>query len=270
MKILRDKNDLIKAIKKIKKLGFVPTMGGIHKGHISLIKESQKKCEKTLVSIYVNPKQFNKKNDFNEYPRQINKDLKILKKCNLDFVFLPNTNLLYKKKSNRKFIIPNKEKILCAKFRKGHFEGVLNVMDRFTKLIKPNYIFMGEKDYQQFFLINKYLDKNLNIKIYPCKTIRNKNFVALSTRNYLLTKKQLNIAGFVAKRLYKFKKLIENNYNIYKKLKHLKLYLEKKTNIKIEYLELRNEKNLDLFKKNNKCRLFIAYYINKVRLIDNF
>ena len=270
MKILRTNRDLKEAIKKIRNLGFVPTMGSIHNGHISLIKKSKLKCNKTLVSIYVNPKQFNKKKDFSSYPRNITKDLKILKKNKVNFIFTPSTKEIFKQKRIKRIVLPNNQKILCAKFRKGHFEGVLDIMDRFIKLINPKYTFMGQKDFQQLFLVRKFINKKYKNKIYACKTVRDKNFLALSSRNYLLSKSELNKAGQIARYLYKLKLYLKkknqnNNYILTKKKE-----LQKKFNIKIDYLELRNEKNLTTLSKDKKNRLFIAYYINKVRLIDNF
>ena len=148
MKILLNNRMLYEAIGSLNSVGFVPTMGGIHKGHISLINKSKKNCKKTLVSIFINPKQFNNKNDFKKYPSNINKDLFLLKKTKkVDFVYIPQFKDIYKSKQKSQNILKKKDKILCAKFRKGHFEGVLDVMDRLTKLIKPNKIFMGEKDY---------------------------------------------------------------------------------------------------------------------------
>ena len=142
MKILRTNRDLKEAINKIKNLGFVPTMGSLHNGHIYLIKKSKLKCNKTLVSIYVNPKQFNNNKDFSKYPRNINRDLNILKKLKVNFVFVPSTKEIFKEKRIKKIVLPNKDKILCSKFRKGHFEGVLDVMDRLIKLINPKYTFI--------------------------------------------------------------------------------------------------------------------------------
>ena len=270
MKILRTKNDLKEATKKIKNLGFVPTMGSLHNGHISLIKKSKLICNKTLVSIYVNPKQFDNKKDFSKYPKNITRDLSILKKLKINFVFTPSTKEIYKEKRIKKIILPNKYKILCAKSRKGHFEGVLDIMDRFIKLINPKYTFMGEKDFQQLFLVNKFISKKYKNKIYPCKTVRDKNFLALSSRNSLLSRNQLTKAGKIAKNLFNFKSSLKINSQLYNYLLIKKKELEKMFNVKIDYLEVRNEKNLTALNKKRKNRLFIAYYINKVRLIDNF
>ena len=120
MKIIRNILDLNKAIKDFKNFGFVPTMGGIHQGHISLIKKSQKKCKKTIVSIFVNPTQFNDNNDFKKYPRNLKIDIRILKKIKVDFLFIPNVSEIYKKKI-KNFKLYKNDKILCVNHRKGHF-----------------------------------------------------------------------------------------------------------------------------------------------------
>ena len=270
MKLIRNIKNLKKAIVNISNLGFVPTMGGLHEGHLSLIKKSIRRCKKTLVSIYVNPKQFNNKKDFSNYPRNIDKDLLVLKKQKIDFVFIPKTKEIYKRKTLNKIKIHNKKKVLCGKFRKGHFEGVIDVIDRFLNLINPNYMFLGEKDFQQLFLIKKYVINKFKVKVASCKTIRNKNYVAISSRNFLLSKKNLNAAGQIAKKLKSFKNKVKNNSIFKKKIDDIKIKLIKNYKIKLDYLELRNEKDLSIFKENNKFRLFVAYYINKVRLIDNF
>ena len=271
MKLIRHITDLNKAIKNNQNLGFVPTMGGLHKDHESLIKKSLKKCDKTLVSIFVNPKQFNSSLDYKSYPRNLNKDIRILKKLKVDFVFMPSVNEIYSYKKNPKFKLNKTDKILCAKFRKGHFEGVLDIMNRFIDLIMPKYIFMGEKDFQQLFLVKKYFKKKYNSKIVMCSTIRDKNKVALSSRNYLLDVKDLNIAGFISKILIKFKIKLRNNKKKNNLLvKNIKKEIVEKYKVKIDYLEVRNVTNLKTNLKNKRYKIFIAYFLNKIRLIDNF
>ncbi len=143
-------------------------------------------------------------------------------------------------------------------------------MDSLIKLINPKYTFMGEKDFQQLFLVKKFIGKKYKNNIFPCNTVRNKNLLALSSRNFLLTKLQLNKAALITKCLFKLKFSLKKNINIHNYLLIKKKELKKKFNIKIDYLEIRNEKNLTTLVKNKKNRLFVAYYINKVRLIDNF
>ena len=270
MKILLNNDDLNEAINTVSNLGFVPTMGGLHKGHISLIKKSKNKSNKTLVSIFINPKQFNNKKDFQKYPRNNKKDLQILKKLNVDFVYLPSNKSIYHLKRKNKIKLNKKDKILCAKFRKGHFEGVIDVMDRLTNIIKPNNIFMGEKDFQQLFLVKKFIEKKYKSKIISCKTIRKNNKLALSSRNLLLKNDELIRAEKLTHHLIFFKKKLNRIKNIKKILNVKKNELKKLYNINIEYLELRNMINLKRTNYIKYSKLFIAYYLNKVRLIDNF
>ena len=270
MKILLNNIDLNEALFDDSNIGFVPTMGSLHQGHISLIKKSLKLSNKTIVSIFVNPLQFNNKKDYKKYPRNIKKDLKILKKLKVDLVYLPKIKDIYKTKNKIKIKLKKKDKILCAKHRRGHFEGVIEVMTRFTEMIKPSKIFMGEKDFQQLLLVKRYIEKNFKSKIISCKTIRNKNKLALSSRNILLNKNNLDKAGKVAKNLIIFKKKLSKKKNFKDLIFMKKNELKKNYNIKIDYLELRNTKNLELTDKIKNAKIFIAYYINKVRLIDNF
>jgi len=270
MKLIKQITDLNKAINKEKSLGFVPTMGSLHKGHETLIKKSQKMCRKTIVTIFVNPTQFNKKKDYENYPRSLNKDFEILKKLKVDYVYLPTVNQVFEELLP-KILLNKSQKILCAKFRKGHFEGVLDVLNRFVKLISPKLIFMGEKDYQQFFLVKNFIEKNYKTKVYVCKTIRDSNMIALSSRNILLNKTNLNTLGLITNKLLNLKKIIYQDRLESKKLIYaLKKNLIKKHKIKIEYLECRNTVNLRTNIQSKSFKLFIAYYLNKVRLIDNF
>ena len=270
MKTLLKNIDLNEAFFGNSNIGFVPTMGSLHEGHISLIKKSLKLCNKTIVSIFINPKQFNNKKDYIKYPRNIKKDLKILKKLKVDFVYLPKIKDIYKSKNKIKIKLNKKDKILCAKYRKGHFEGVIEVMTRLTKIVNPSKIFMGEKDFQQLLLVKRYVEKNFRSKIISCKTIRDKNKLALSSRNILLNQKNLNKAGKLAKDLIIFKKKLLKKKNLKDLIFMKKNELKKKYDIKIDYLELRNAKNLKLTNKITNAKIFIAYYINKVRLIDNY
>ncbi len=271
MKILLNNNSLFKSLRPFNDIGFVPTMGSIHKGHLSLIDRSNRSCKKTIVSIFVNPKQFNNKKDFKNYPTNIKKDIKILKNTKkVDFLYIPKFNDIFNnnKKSNIK--ITKKNKVLCAKYRKGHFEGVLDVMGRLTNLINPKKIFMGKKDYQQYFLIKNYLKNKYKTSIIPCKTIRNTNKLALSSRNNHLDYNGIKKASFLSKNLIKLKRNLANRKKIKQYLRIQIKYYEKLLKIKIEYLELRSIKNLKISNTVKGSRLFVAYYIDNVRFIDNF
>ena len=271
MKIILNNSNLRKTLGPFDDIGFVPTMGGIHEGHISLIKKSIKLTKKTIVSIFVNPKQFNDIKDFRSYPSNIKNDLSILKKIKkLDFIYIPKFKDIYENKKQSRIRIDKKNKILCAKYRKGHFEGVLDVMSRLTTLIKPKKIFMGEKDFQQFFLVRNLIEKKFNTKVIGCKTIRNKNKLALSSRNFLLDKQQLKNVEKISKTFLNLKNKIKNINNINLFLQKSKKDLEKLFNIKIEYLENRNIKNLTISNKYKGSKIFLSYYYKNIRLIDNF
>ncbi|MDC0439087.1 pantoate--beta-alanine ligase [Candidatus Pelagibacter sp.] len=271
MKIILNNTDLSKTLGPFNDIGFVPTMGGIHKGHISLIKRSIKYNKKTIVSIFINPKQFNSVNDFKSYPANIKKDLAILKKIKkLDFVYIPRFKDVYENKKISKTKIEKKYRVLCAKYRKGHFEGVLDVMNRLTKLIKPNKIFMGKKDFQQLFLVKKFIENKFNTKVIGCKTIRNKNKLALSSRNFLFKQDELNDVEKISKNFLNLKNKIKYTKNINQFLQKTKKDFERFFDIKIEYLENRNINDLSISNKYHKSKIFLAYFYKSVRLIDNF
>ena len=271
MKLIKQITDLNKAINKEKEFGFVPTMGSLHKGHESLIRVSKKKCKKTMVSIFVNPTQFNKKEDYKTYPRSLKKDLKTLKRLKVDYVYIPTVSQIYKDKKKSKITLNKSDQILCAKSRRGHFEGVLNVLNHFVKLISPKIIFMGEKDYQQFFLVKKFIEKKYNSKVYMSKTIRDSNNVALSSRNILLNQTNLKAARLITNKLFDLRHSINKNKSKANNLiRVFKKVLIKNFNVKIEYLECRNLINLRTNLYNKPFKLFIAYYLDGVRLIDNF
>jgi pantoate--beta-alanine ligase len=271
MKIILNNRQLSKALEPFNDIGFVPTMGGIHEGHISLIKKSIKSNKKTIVSIFVNPKQFNNVIDFKTYPANIKRDLAILKKIKkLDFIYVPKFKDIYENKKKSEIKIKKKFKVLCAKFRKGHFEGVLDVMIRLTKLIKPKKIFMGKKDFQQLFLVKNFIENEFNTKVIGCRTIRNRNKLALSSRNFLLKQNELNEVEKISKNFFNLKNKIKHIENINQFLKKTKKDFEKLFNIKIEYLENRNTDDLSLSNKYNGSKIFLAYYYKDVRLIDNF
>jgi len=268
MKIILQKKNLLKLIKDQKNLGFVPTMGGLHLGHISLIKKSTKLCDKTIVTIFVNKPQFNKKDDFKKYPRSIKKDVNILKKLKIDFLYLPSHKEIYSSGINKNIKINSLSKKLCGKFRPGHFRAVVDVVDKFIKIINPKRIFFGEKDMQQLKIIEDYVKRNYKeIKITPCKTIREKNGIAFSSRNFLLSSKDKKIAS----RIYKY--IIENKNRLINDNVSIKIIKKNILRIgadKIDYIEVLNiSKLIKPYNKKNKYRIFIAYYLKKVRLIDN-
>ncbi len=266
MKIFKNRIKLQKEILKYKNLSFVPTMGALHKGHVSLIKKSKKYKGKTVVSIFVNPKQFDRKNDFLNYPIKLKKDLKILRRLKVDFLYLPNEKDIFSFKTSKSIYLHKFAKKLCGVFRKTHFSGVLNVINRFLEIIKPKYLFLGNKDFQQLYLIKKHIKfRKIKTKVISCKTIREKNGLPSSSRNNNLTTYEIKVASKVSRFLKKIKK--EKNYYSFSKIKNKINSFGIK---KVEYLKFLNAKNLKEQKKLKKNTIiFIAFYVKKVRLIDN-
>ena len=259
-------------LKKNQKVGLVPTMGCIHNGHLELIKKCKKLKYFTVVTIFVNPAQFNNQNDLKKYPTQEKKDLEILKKNNVDLVFFPKVKQMYPLGYSTYIKEINFSDILCGKYRKNHFGGVLTIVLKLFLIVQPYAAFFGEKDFQQLFLIKKMVkDLNLGVKIIGIPTVRDANGLALSSRNKLLNAKGLEIA----KQIYLNIKKIR--YLNYKYTKDIELYLKKelkKSGLNnIEYIEIRESNSLKHSKsiiKGKTLRVFVAVYVDDVRLIDNY
>ena len=268
MKIIKSKNKLKKFIWNEKKLGFVPTMGAIHLGHISLVKKCISQCDKSIVSIFINPSQFNKKSDFQKYPRVLKRDISILKKLKIDYLYLPSVSQIYPNGQNNNIKISSLGKKLCGKFRPGHFEAVADVIDRFIKIIKPKRIYFGNKDMQQLKIIEHFVGKNhVKTNVVGCKTIREKNGVACSSRNFLLSLKEKMIASKIYKLIVNKKQNLINNKI---SLRTIKRKISTLGATRTDYIEILNiNKLIKPYKKNNKYKIFIAYYLGTTRLIDN-
>jgi pantoate--beta-alanine ligase len=271
MKIFKKKELLKSEIIHNKSLSFIPTMGGLHKAHISMIKRAKKYKNKILVTIYINPKQFNKKEDYQKYPRNLNKDIKILKKLKVNYLYIPTYKDIYGFNPKYNIYLHKFSKKLCGEFRKGHFEGVLNVINRFLEIIQPKYLFLGLKDFQQLTLIKKHILKNnIKTKIISCKTVRESNGVACSTRNYNLSNIEMKIAQKVYNYLTQIKRKTKNNIKYFNSSIFRKELTKMGVN-KIDYLEIFNLKKLQYAKGSKEnFNIFIAYYLKKIRLIDNF
>ena len=259
-------------LKENQKIGLVPTMGCIHDGHLELIKKCKKLNYFTVVTIFVNPAQFSNQNDLKKYPSQEKKDLEILKKYDVDLVFFPKVKQMYPLGYSTYIKEINFSDILCGKYRKNHFSGVLTIVLKLFLIVQPHAAFFGEKDFQQLFLIKKMVeDLNLGVKIISVPTVRDSNGLALSSRNKLLNARGLE----TAKQIYLNIKKIR--YLDYRHTKDLELYLKKalkKSGLNnIEYIEIRESKSLKKPKnilKKRTLRVFIAVYVADVRLIDNY
>ena len=270
MKIFKNKIELLKEISNIKDIAFVPTMGSIHEGHLSLIKKAKKESKNILVSIYVNPKQFKSRLEYLKYPRSINKDIAVLKKKKIKYLYLPSFNDIYSFKPKKPIYLDKFSEDLCGKFKPKHFYGVINVVNRFIEILNPGSIFLGFKDFQQLKLIKLHVKKNgILTKVISCPTIRGKNGIALSSRNSKLNKNQVKIAAKVYKYLKGNKKKIISKNLTKEKIIFINDLILLGVN-KIDYLESLNLKTLKKTKTIKEVsNIFIAYYLGRVRLIDN-
>ena len=274
MKIIRKTNELEQILVLIKdkgqSIGSVLTMGNLHDGHLSLIKEAQLNNDFVVTSIFINPTQFNNETDFSSYPKTIDDDIAKLEKIGCDLLFLPEIQEIYPGDLLKQNIVNNFRGILCDKYRPGHFDGVTTVVDIFFSIIKPNASYFGEKDFQQIKIIQELVKiKNHNIKIVSCPSIRDDSGMSLSSRNSKFTNDQSKIFNQLGSKIYEFinfckKKSSNINLDNFKKQ-----ILENSIN-KIDYIEIRNENNLEITDVSSKARLFIALYIGEIRIIDNF
>ena len=258
--------------KKIgKKVHFIPTMGALHDGHISLVKSAKAKKATRIVSIFINPDQFSPNEDFDKYPSTIKNDLKLLRKERVDIVFLPNKEEI--KKYKIKYKIPNFsiENKLCGKTRPHFFPGVKKIVTKLFDIIEPDKSFFGEKDFQQYLVI-KELCKKMKLKtvIVKCKTVRDQKGLALSSRNNYLNEKEKKIAQKINKSVKKFLPFFRENLKVGRGTLKLKQELFKHGIDNIDYLKIFTEQLTIRKKLNDKCRLFIAVKIGNTRLIDNY
>ena len=272
--IKKTKNYLKALRAKNHQIGFVPTMGTLHKGHLSLIKNSLNENDNTIVSIFINPTQFEKKEDFMKYPYEIESDIKKLEKISKKIIlFSPSNYEMYQDKIiSYDFNFNNLDKFMEGKYRKGHFEGVATIVSKLLNLIEPAKIYFGEKDFQQLRIIENLIKKKYpKINLIRCETIRHENGLAFSSRNKKLNNSSLKIAT----NLYKALNFVKQNiYTV--DLKNIRRevlkYLSQFPEIKIEYLEIADEETLtpvEDFVNGKKYRVFIAAYIFDIRLIDN-
>ena len=252
-----------------KKIYFVPTMGNLHDGHLSLLEYAQKKKQFLIVSIFVNPLQFDSRKDFTKYPRTIKNDLKILKQFNIDMIFLPENN--FSKENLSTVNIESLTNKLCGADRPGHFVGVATIILKFLNLIQPDFLMLGQKDYQQILVIRQIIkDFFFKTKIIELPIIRNNNGLALSSRNILIPYKKKELTKNIFLTLKLISDEIKNTG-----LKKTKIELYKKKLLmsgieKINYLEILNESDLsNVADKPCFARIFISVTISGIKLIDN-
>ena len=269
IKSIREALSPLRELKKI--IGLIPTMGALHAGHISLLKQAKQECDAVVVTIFVNPTQFNNPEDLDNYPRTIDEDLALLHQENCDFVFLPSVDEVYPKNYEKiKIDLSPIDKVMEGVHRPGHFEGVANVVSRFFEIIEPQKAYFGRKDFQQVTVVEETVRQlNLPVEIIPVETMRASNGLALSSRNKRLSEGELEKAAVIYKALVYGKDLVAQT-NPKDAADKMKAYFEN-SSLELEYLDIVDPKSLESLNQYwvPGATACIAAFSGEVRLIDN-
>ncbi len=263
----------IKSLGENVSVGFVPTMGALHEGHLSLVKKAREENDYVVVSIFVNPTQFDNKEDLVKYPKTLENDLELLEKANCDLVFIPEVDEIYAKNvTSQHFEFGGLEHQMEGKFRKGHFDGVATIVKKLFEIVTPTNAYFGEKDFQQLQIIRALVQQEkMPINIVPCAIFREKDGLAMSSRNTRLTKEHREVAPFIYKTLVEAKEKF-GTQSIEKVEEWVKEQFTTQPLLEVEYFTIAEETTLvsaTTKEKDKKYRAFIAVFAGKIRLIDN-
>jgi pantoate--beta-alanine ligase len=279
MKIIKKIKECKKIIAGLKKsgqtIGLVPTMGYLHEGHLSLVKAARLDCDKVFMTIFVNPTQFGPDEDFEKYPRDTEGDTALAESNGVDYIFAPGTEEVYRKDSKTFVEVEGLSAPMCGKKRPGHFRGVATIVLKLFNIVGADKSYFGEKDYQQLAIIKKMAaDLDLDIKIITCPTIREKDGLALSSRNKYLSKKERENAPVIYETLLKAKKMIQDGEEDYKYIKTFASGKIKQTRQvkKIDYFDIRDGETLKEIinrKESKNIVIAAAVWFGDTRLIDN-
>jgi pantoate--beta-alanine ligase len=253
-------------------VGFVPTMGALHQGHISLVEHSVEKCKYTVVSIFVNPTQFNNQNDLATYPRTLEADCALLEKSGVDLVFAPGVEDIYPSPDERVFDLGGLDSYGEGPRRPGHFNGVAQVVTRLFDIVKPQFAFFGQKDFQQVAIVKHFTKKlGYGIEIVQCPTLREEDGLAKSSRNTLLTPAQREAAPHIYECIKTAPELMDK-MSVAEAVKHLQERINQNSELEVEYIEMVDASTLKPVEKwsdAQEIQLWCAVYARPVRLIDN-
>ena len=276
MKVLKSKKTLIDYVERQremgKKIGFSPTMGALHQGHLSLYKAAKKENDEVISSIFVNPTQFNNPDDFQKYPKTLEKDLELLEKAGVDAVYIPNVEEMYPDGLNsKKYDFDGLENEMEGKYRPGHFDGVGTIVEELFRQVQPHNAYFGEKDYQQLAIIKKMVEKTkLPVKIHGVPTLREEDGLAMSSRNVRLTETQRKEATIIYETLTKVKEWFK--VISLEEIKQRVTDIFRNSNFELEYFVIADEETLkeaNAIDEDKEYRAFIVAYADTVRLIDN-
>ncbi len=271
MHVIHTQKELVETLKKLTNIAFVPTMGNLHDGHLKLIEEALKKTKYVVVSIFINPLQFNSKDDFKNYPRTLDEDLLMLQKLDVPFVFVPSKEDIIDSSQTIEIHLSDIANDLCGRFRPGHFNGVATIVCKLFNLIQPELAFFGRKDFQQLFLI-KELVKQLNypIHIIAIDTVRDKDGLAKSSRNNLLSKEDRKKAPQLFELMSAMKEKVMQKKLSFKEIEADAERLLNASGWIVDYLAIRSAQSLKTPVHNEKQMVILgAATLGSVRLIDN-
>lgn len=261
---------------KRKTVGFVPTMGALHEGHLSLVRASRRENRVTVVSVFVNPTQFGPKEDFSRYPRVLSHDKRLLSECGADYLFYPSVQEMYPEGLLKPLKIPGAKwpvlaKGLCGKFRPGHFQGVVTVVAKFLEMIKPTRLYLGAKDYQQARVLTRMVeDLSLKVKVRVMPTVREKDGLAMSSRNRFLTPEERARATMISRVLFDLRKGLKKRQKTIRELKKQALRELERYVDKVQYLEVMDADWLVPARAyGGDLAALTACFVGKTRLIDN-
>ena len=276
MKLIFSLKTLSQEIKKIKRqnkiIGFVPTMGYLHQGHLSLIQRAKKDCQICIISIFVNPAQFGPREDYQKYPRHLKRDLQLARSLGVDIVFTPSVKDIYPQNYRTYIEVERLTEGLCGASRPGHFRGVTTVVAKLFNLVKPDVAYFGQKDAQQARVIEKMVeDLNMGIKIKVLPIVREKDGLAMSSRNVYLNNEERKDAMVLYRALKLAKKIILSGERDSKKIiLAMKNLIRTRKRTKVDYISVVDKEKLETVKKvKNEILVALAVWIGKTRLIDN-
>jgi pantoate--beta-alanine ligase len=265
--------EVLKKLKlKDRTIGFVPTMGALHEGHLSLIRKARRENDIVVVSIFVNPTQFGPKEDFKRYPRPIRKDIVSCRKEKVDFIFYPKVKDLYAQGFKTFVTVEQFSNILCGKSRAGHFRGVATVVTKLFNIVNPDIAYFGQKDAQQAIIIKRLVcDLNIPVKIKVMPIIREKDGLALSSRNIYLNQQERKDALVLSRSLNLAKDLLkEGERDAARIINSMRKLIKQRKPAKIDYISIVDPKDLKPVKRIlNGCLIALAVWMGKTRLIDN-
>jgi pantoate--beta-alanine ligase len=276
MKVIKKIDKMRSAVSGIKSrgmsIGFVPTMGYLHEGHLSLVRESLRKADVTVVSIFVNPAQFSPREDFKEYPRDLNRDSEVLEREGVDYLFVPESDEIYPQGHKTYVEVYDLQNKLCGRYRPGHFRGVCTVMLKLFNIINPDISFFGQKDAQQAIILKRMVKElNLKVIIKVLPIIREEDGLAFSSRNKHLTQEERKAALVLSKSLKVAQSMMEKGQRDSAAIiKEMKEIIGREPLAKIDYVEIVDTDKLNpVVKIEKKALIAMAIFIGKVRLIDN-